>query len=124
MAGVTEIDEALLTGESLAVVRRPGDAVVGGTRNLVAEIDVDVTAAVAGGTLARLAALLERAQAERPRLQLLADRVAGVFAPAVLTIAGATAHRGHPRAAGARDWPASSIGTPHTTEPRNGPALP
>ena len=69
----------------------PGDAVTGGTRNTLAEIDVRVTATAAGGTLARIAALLERAQAERPPVQRLADRVAGVFAPAVLLAAGATA---------------------------------
>jgi Cu2+-exporting ATPase len=91
VAGTSEVDEALLTGESLAVLRRPGDPVVGGTRNLIAEIEVGITAPVSGGTLARLAALLERAQAERPRIQLLADRVATVFAPAVLAIAGAVA---------------------------------
>src|SRR3990172_7178648 len=48
-------------------------------------------AGLAEGTLSRLAGLLERAQAERPRAQRLADRVAAVFAPAVLVLAAATA---------------------------------
>jgi Cu2+-exporting ATPase len=87
----TELDESLLTGESSPVLREPGAAVVGGTRNLLAEAEVVVTAPVGAGTLARLAALLERAQAERPRVQRLADRVAAVFAPAVLLAAAATA---------------------------------
>jgi Cu2+-exporting ATPase len=90
-AGETELDEAILSGESLPVVRRPGDLVTGGTRNLLAEIEVEVTAALAEGTLARLGALLERAAAEKPRVQRQADRVAARFAPAVLAVAGLTA---------------------------------
>ncbi len=92
--GETELDESLLTGESLAVLRREGDAVTGGTRNLLGEIEIEVTQPVAGGTLARMAALLERAQAERPRIQRLADRVAAVFAPTVVVIAAGTAALG------------------------------
>jgi P-type Cu2+ transporter len=89
--GESEVDEALLSGEALPVVRRPGDAVTGGTRNLLAELEVEVTAALAEGTLARLGALLERAAAEKPDLQRLADRIAGWFAPAVVLLALATA---------------------------------
>jgi heavy metal translocating P-type ATPase len=91
LRGASELDESLLSGESQPVLRGPGDAVVGGTRNTLAELEVEVTAAAGAGTLARIAALLERAQAERPRVQRLVDRVAGVFAPAVLLAAGATA---------------------------------
>jgi cation transport ATPase len=72
-------------------VRRTGDPVTGGTRNLLAEIEVEVTAALAEGTLARLGALLERAAAEKPLVQRQADRVAARFAPAVLGIAALTA---------------------------------
>ncbi len=90
-AGETEVDESLLTGESRPVLRGPGDAVVGGSANRLAEIEVDVTARAHAGTLARLAALLERAQTERPPIQRLADRVASVFAPSVLAVAAATA---------------------------------
>jgi heavy metal translocating P-type ATPase len=90
-AGETEVDEALLSGESRPVARRPGDGVTGGSRNVLAEVEVEVRAAQSEGTLARMAGLLERAQAERPRVQRLADRVAAVFAPAVLTVAALTA---------------------------------
>ena len=72
----------------------------GGTRNVLAEIDVDVTAGGApSGTLARLAALLERAQPSGRSVQRLADRVAGVFAPAVLAITAAHGARLDPGAA-------------------------
>jgi Cu2+-exporting ATPase len=89
--GATEVDESLLTGESQPVLRAEGDAVTGGTRNVLAQVDARITARPGDGTLARLTALLERAQAERPALQRAADRVAAVFAPVVLTLAAATA---------------------------------
>jgi Cu2+-exporting ATPase len=89
--GATELDESLLTGESRPVARGRGDPVTGGSRNCLAEVEVEVTAPLDSGTLARLAALLERAQADRPRVQRLADRVAAVFAPAILALAGLTA---------------------------------
>jgi heavy metal translocating P-type ATPase len=91
VAGATEVDEALLTGESRPVARRVGEPVTGGSRNVLAEVEVRVVAPIAEGTLARLAGLLERAQADRPAVQRLADRVASVFAPAILTVAAATA---------------------------------
>jgi Cu2+-exporting ATPase len=89
--GATEVDESLLTGESRPVLREIGDEVTGGSRNTLGEIEVEVGAEVGAGTLARLAALLERAQATRPEIQRLADRVAAVFAPSVLAIALLTA---------------------------------
>ncbi|MGH0034981.1 MAG: heavy metal translocating P-type ATPase [Myxococcota bacterium] len=89
--GATEVDESLLTGESHPVVREPGDRVTGGTRNVLSQVDAEVVARTGEGTLARLAALLERAQAQRPAIQRSADRVAAVFAPAVLGVAGLTA---------------------------------
>jgi len=91
VAGATEVDESLLTGESRPVLRREGDPVTGGTRNALIEVEAEVVAPARGGTLARIAALLERAQAERPRLQRAADRVAAFFAPAVLVVAALTA---------------------------------
>jgi len=100
VVGATEVDEALLTGESQPVLRQRGDAVVGGSQNTLCEIEVEVTAAIGAGTLARLSALLERAQTERPEIQRLADRVAAVFAPSVVAIAALTAVLWHAAGAG------------------------
>ena len=88
---LAEIDESLLTGESLPVTRRAGEPVASGTRNLAGEVEAEVRVLASAGTVARLAGLLERAQASRPRVQRAVDRVASVFAPAVLGIAFATA---------------------------------
>jgi Cu2+-exporting ATPase len=88
---VAEIDESALTGEAAPVARAPNANLAAGTRNLMTEIAVRVTAPATRGTIARLAALLERAQAERPRIQRSADRFAAVFAPAVLALAALTA---------------------------------
>jgi len=89
--GDTEVDESLLTGESRPVLRRRGDPVPGGAHNVLGEIEIEITAPADRGTLAKLAALLERAQMQRPPIQRLADRVAAVFAPSVLLVAGGTA---------------------------------
>ena len=90
----TEFDESALTGEARPVARAPGAALAAGVRNLMTEIAARVTAPASRGTLARLAALLERAQAERPRIQRSADRFAAIFAPAVLAIAALTVMAG------------------------------
>jgi Cu2+-exporting ATPase len=82
--GATEVDESLVSGESRPRLRERGDEVTGGTRNLACEVEIEVTAPVARGSLARMAALLERSELARPSIQRAADRVAAVFAPAVL----------------------------------------
>ena len=89
--GSSELDESMWTGESSPVPRGPGDAVAAGARNELAELELRVVARAREGSLARLTALLSRAQAERPRIQRHADRVAAVFAPAVLCAAGVAA---------------------------------
>jgi len=91
VVGATEVDEALLSGESQPVLRERGAQVTGGATNVLSEIEIEVTAAADAGTLARLASLLEQAQLARPAIQQLADRVAAVFAPSVLAIALLTA---------------------------------
>ncbi|MFI5315603.1 MAG: heavy metal translocating P-type ATPase [Myxococcota bacterium] len=90
-SGAAEVDESLLSGESAPVTRGAGCEVRAGTVNLSGDVEVEVTQTAAGGTVARLVGLLERAQADRPRVQRTVDRVAGVFTPAVLGIAALTA---------------------------------
>ncbi len=91
VSGAAELDESPFTGEARPAIRHRGDPIIGGSGCLAVEMEVELEAAPGEGTLGRLAALLERAQAGRPQMQALADRVASVFAPVVLTLGAGTA---------------------------------
>ena len=91
LEGGSSIDESLLTGEPVPVVKRPGDAVTGGTINSGSGSFVMLAEQVGGDTvLARIVALVATAQRSRPPIQRLADSVAAVFVPVVLGIAAVT----------------------------------
>jgi Cu2+-exporting ATPase len=85
--GWTEVDEAAVTGESLPLVKQPGDQLVSGTLNLTGTIEVRVGSPASESYIARIAAIVEEAQANQAPIQRLADRVSGVFIPLVLLIA-------------------------------------
>jgi Cu+-exporting ATPase len=89
--GSSAIDASMLTGEAVPVEVTPGDAVVGGCRCVDGRIVVRVTRVGADTQLAQMAALVEQAQAGKAAVQRLADRVSGVFVPAVLLFAAGTA---------------------------------
>lgn len=83
-----ELDEALLTGESHAVVHRAGERLLAGSLNLGQQpLRLRAEGVGAATWLAQITRLLARAQTERPRFQMLADRLAGVFILAVLLLA-------------------------------------
>jgi Cu+-exporting ATPase len=88
--GATQVDESLLTGESLPVAKHAGDRVTGGAINGDGLIVVETTAIGAESTLARIIRLVESAQAAKAPIQHLVDRVSAVFVPVVLGIALAT----------------------------------
>ncbi|MGH3510054.1 MAG: heavy metal translocating P-type ATPase, partial [Nocardioidaceae bacterium] len=88
--GRSGVDESMLTGESLPVDKRAGDEVTGGTVNRSGRLVVAATRVGAETVLARIGALVARAQASKPPAQRLADRISGVFVPVVLAIAVAT----------------------------------
>ncbi len=90
IAGSSEIDESMLTGETLPIVRRAGDAVTAGTLNTVGALDVVATRTTADTVLARVVAMVDEAQATKARIARTADRVAAVFVPAILVVAFAT----------------------------------
>ena len=100
VAGSTEVDEAAVTGEPLPVLREQGSKVTSGTLNLTGTIDVEVTAAAADSFVARVANMVEQAQARKAPVQGLADRVATLFIPFVILVALATFiyWYGHPNA--------------------------
>ncbi|MFN8848920.1 MAG: heavy metal translocating P-type ATPase [Inhella sp.] len=85
--GITQCDEALLTGESLPVPKAAGDRVWGGSVNLGGPVRVRVERPWADSQAQRLAQGLAQALTERPRLRPEAERWAGPFLAAVLTLA-------------------------------------
>ena len=90
LSGRSQVDESLLTGESLPVPKAPGDAVTGGSINGSGLLRLQARAVGEQSTLARIIALVEHAQAKKPPVQRLVDRVAVVFVPIVLVVAAAT----------------------------------
>ena len=88
--GRSHVDESLLTGESLPVVKSPGDRVTGGALNLDGLIRVRVSAVGAESQLARIMRLVSQAQANKPPIQQRVDRVSAVFVPTVVVVAGMT----------------------------------
>ncbi|MFC9635187.1 heavy metal translocating P-type ATPase [Streptomyces mirabilis] len=85
--GSSAVDLSLVTGESEPVEVGPGSAVIGGAVNAGGLLLVRATAVGADTQLARIARLVTEAQAGKARAQRLADSVAGVFVPVVLTLA-------------------------------------
>src|SRR5437870_579527 len=89
--GSSAIDESMLTGESVPVERTVGDRIAGATIVADGMLLVRATAVGADTALAQIARLVARAQEGKAPVQRLADRIAGVFTPAVMAAAALTA---------------------------------
>ncbi len=89
--GASAVDESMLTGESLPVEKRRGAEVFGATLNKTGTFRFEATKVGAETALAQIIRLVEAAQGSKPPIQQLADRIAGVFVPAVIGIAVAAA---------------------------------
>lgn len=94
-AAVTEgssgVDESMLTGESLPVEKSAGSEVIGGSLNISGALYAKVSRVGDDTTLSKIIKLVEDAQGKKAPISKIADRVAGVFVPAVLVIAFAAA---------------------------------
>lgn len=84
--GSTEIDESMLTGEALPVMKQPGDSVTGGTVNTTGAITVRALRVGSDSTLARIVRAVEDAQGSKAPVQRLADKIASIFVPCILGI--------------------------------------
>ena len=89
--GASELDEALLTGEAMPVVRGPGDRITGGTVNGPGALVARVVAAGGSSMVAQMIVAVRDAQADRAPTQRLADRVSAVFVPIAIALALVTA---------------------------------
>ncbi len=88
--GEGAVDESMLTGESMPVLKTPGSAAVGATVNGNAALVLRATRVGSATILAHILGIVERAQTEKAPVQRLADRVSAIFVPAILLIAAAT----------------------------------
>jgi len=88
--GRSHVDESMVTGEAMPVAKQAGDQVVGGTVNQNGAFRFRATRVGSDTVLAQIIRLVEEAQSGKPPVQRLADRVAAVFVPVVMTIAVVT----------------------------------
>ena len=86
--GASAVDESMITGEPLPVEKRPGARVVGATLNGNGTLLMRAERVGAETLLARIVTMVGEAQRSRAPIQRLADRVASVFVPAVVAVAG------------------------------------
>lgn len=85
--GLSSVDESLLTGESMAVAKKPGDTVIAGSVNMEGPLTLQVTGVGENTVLAGIVRLVDKAQAEKPKIAQLADRVAAWFTLGLLIFA-------------------------------------
>ncbi|MEE9704228.1 heavy metal translocating P-type ATPase [Aeromonas veronii] len=87
VSGASELDESILTGESLPMPRSAGDKVLGGAINRSGVLEIEATTVGEDSSLSKIIALVESAQMGKAPLQQLVDKVSAVFVPVVMAIA-------------------------------------
>ncbi len=90
MEGESYIDESMITGEPVPVLKSSGQSVVGGTLNKNSVLKFKATKVGKDTVLAQIISLVEQAQGSRPPIQRIADRAVSYFIPVILTIAFAS----------------------------------
>ncbi len=88
--GTSHVDESMLTGEPVPVFKGPGTPVTGATLNRNGTLRFRVTRVGPDTVLSHIIRLVQQAQGSKPAIQRLADRIAAVFVPVVLSLAIAT----------------------------------
>ncbi|MFD0716873.1 heavy metal translocating P-type ATPase [Paenibacillus sp. GCM10027626] len=87
LEGVSSVDESMLTGESLPVEKRAGDAVIGATINKNGMLRIKATKVGKETALAQIIKVVEEAQGSKAPIQRVADVISGIFVPIVVGIA-------------------------------------
>ncbi|KAK1833696.1 E1-E2 ATPase-domain-containing protein [Podospora conica] len=86
VSGVSEVDESMITGEAHPVEKRPKSTVVAGTMNGSGTLLVQLSRLPGDNTITTIADLVDGAKMTKPKIQDLADKVAGYFVPVVLVV--------------------------------------
>jgi Cu+-exporting ATPase len=89
-SGESSVDESLITGESVPIVKVKGDKLIGGSLNYDGALEYRATSVGADSMLSQMLRLMEEAQSSRAQTQQLADRVSSIFVPVVIVIAVVT----------------------------------
>jgi Cu+-exporting ATPase len=87
ISGNTNVDESMITGESMPVEKQVGQAVIGGTININGYINFRVTQLGDNSVLGKIIKLIENAQGSKAPIQKLADKISSIFVPVVIIIA-------------------------------------
>jgi len=87
VSGRSSVDESMLTGEPLAIVKQAGDEVIGGTGNAGGSLVIRVTRLGEDTTLANIISMVQQAQLSKPPIANLVDKVSAVFVPVVIVVA-------------------------------------
>lgn len=87
LKGNSSVDEAMLTGESIAVEKEIGDEVIGGSINQNGVLYIEITRVGSETTLAKIIRFVEDAQGKKAPISKIADKVASIFVPTVIIIA-------------------------------------
>ncbi|MCA1848933.1 MAG: heavy metal translocating P-type ATPase, partial [Actinobacteria bacterium] len=87
LAGESAVDEAMITGEPMPVVKRAGDEVIGATLNTTGSFRFEATKVGKDTALSQIIKMVEEAQGSKAPIQRLADRISGVFVPVVMVVA-------------------------------------
>lgn len=95
LSGEVEVDESMLTGESLPVPKAEGDSLIGASVLVAGNLQMEVTAIGKDSVLQQMIELVKTAQQDKPDIQRLADRISAIFVPVVLGISILTFVLGH-----------------------------
>ena len=90
LEGVTSVDQAAITGESIPVHKEAGDSVIGATINKTGFIKIQATKVGDDTTFSQIIRLVEEASASKAPIAQMADKIAGIFVPVVMGIAAVT----------------------------------